>query len=310
MIETVKPGVPAPAIPKAKGPGLLDPLARWYFRSFPIDKGKWKAWCAFLPYRRRGADLVECGAGHGLRMRVRLDDYIGNFVYYWGCWEPDETWVLEQFLRPGDVFVDVGANVGYFSLVAAKLVGPSGRVIAFEPTPPTLDRLRDNIALNDLANIEVQAAAVFDQETTVTISQPHDANTGANSIRPNANPDAPSWQVPAVRLDRALPAGLPIRLLKVDVEGADLHALRGGAERLRGADAPFVMCEVGDGMLRQMGASSAELMGLMAGLGYRAYFCSRCRFTPAAPEEVAKLDSPNVVFSKVPLGRSGPAPAP
>jgi FkbM family methyltransferase len=165
------------------------------------------------------------------------------------------------------------------------------------------------IALNNFDNIEVRTEAVFDQETTVTIRQPHDANTGANSILPSTSPDVPSWQVPAVTLDKVLPAGLPIRLLKVDVEGADLHALRGGAERLRGPDAPLVMCEVADDMLRKMGASSAELMALMTDLGYQAYFCTRFSLTPASAEEVAKQDtplhSPNLVFSKVSLGRSG-----
>jgi FkbM family methyltransferase len=237
-------------------------------------------------------------------MRVRLDDYIGNFIYYWGCWEPDESWVLRALLRPGDVFVDVGANIGYFTLLAASIVGPSGRVIAFEATPPTLEELRHNVALNGFHNVETRGEAVFDQERVVTISQPHDGNTGANSLRFQQG-SGPSWQVPAVSLASALPADVPVRLLKIDVEGADLHALRGFEQRLRSADAPFVMCEVADSFLRQMGGSSDELMALMAGCGYQAYFCTRGRLTPATPEAVARIDSPNVVFSKVLLSTSG-----
>src|SRR5262249_684607 len=153
----------------------------------------------FLPYRRREATRIECPAGPGLRMRVRLDDYIGNFIYYWGCWEPDESWVIRALLRPGDVFVDVGANVGYFSPLAARAVGPLGRVIAFEPTPPTLEELRHNVALNDLQNVTVHGEAVLDRECVVTISQPHDANTGANSIRFQPG-GCRSWQVAGVSL--------------------------------------------------------------------------------------------------------------
>jgi FkbM family methyltransferase len=282
----------------------LDQIARWYFSSFPVERGKWKLWRRFLPYRRRGPGVVECPAGRGLRMRVRLDDYIGNFIYYWGCWEPDESWVLRALLRPGDVFVDVGANVGYFSLLAASIVGPTGGVIAFEPTPSTLEVLRQNVALNGLKNVQIRGEAVLDRECTVTISQPHDANTGANSIRPQQG-HTPSWQVPAVRLESALPADMTVRLLKVDVEGADLHVLRGFEQRLREVNAPLVMCEVADAFLREMGGSSNELMSFMACLGYRAYFCTRGRLTPTTPEAVARIDSPNVVFSKVPLSSSG-----
>jgi FkbM family methyltransferase len=282
----------------------LDCVARWYFSSFPVERGKWALWCRFLPYRCREPKTVECPAGRGLRMRVRLEDYIGNFIYYWGCWEPDESWVIRTLLRPGDVFIDVGANVGYFSLLAASIVGPSGRVIAFEATPPTLEELRHNVALNGLQNVDIRGEAVLDRECVVTISQPHDANTGANSIRFQPG-NSPSWQVSAVPLAAVLPAEVPVRLLKVDVEGADLHVLRGFEQRLRGADAPFVLCEVADTFLRHMGGSSNELMALMAELGYRAYFCSRGRLTPTTPEAVACIDSPNVVFSKVPLSTRG-----
>ena len=105
----------------------------------------------------------------GLRMRVRFPDKIQKHIYLFGVWEPSITRFVNNRLRPGDLFVDIGANVGYYALLAAKRVGPSGAVVAIEASPSIACRLRENIALNGFTNIEVVEAAVSERRKTLPL---------------------------------------------------------------------------------------------------------------------------------------------
>src|SRR6185312_15602233 len=91
----------------------------------------------------------------GARLMCDLTDMVPQRVFYTGVWEPDISRLIASCLQPGDTFIDIGANIGYFSLMAAKLVGPAGQVYAIEPWPPTLKILRHNIQLNGFRNIQV-----------------------------------------------------------------------------------------------------------------------------------------------------------
>src|SRR5689334_3802567 len=135
---------------------LINQTARWYFSHFPLERGKWRLWVRFLRYP--GYREVPGGVHrlkYGVRMRLDPGNFIDLFAYYWKCWEPNETWAIRRLLGPGDLFVDIGANIGYFSVLAARSVGAEGRVIAIEPAPPTVAKLRDNLDLNGLSNVEV-----------------------------------------------------------------------------------------------------------------------------------------------------------
>ncbi len=110
---------------------------------------------------------LEVAVVGGSRMRVDTTDVAGRMLATSGVWEPHVTAVVRSVLRPGDVVVDVGANIGYFTLLAARLVGSSGRVHALEPSVGTYERLVANLELNDAANVvpERVAAGVSAQRT-------------------------------------------------------------------------------------------------------------------------------------------------
>jgi FkbM family methyltransferase len=285
---------------------LIDFCAHCYFSSFPVERGKWRLWLKFLAFRNRKPPPTSDvrTIRKGIRMRVAPADYVGKFIYYWNCWEPNESWVVERILRPGDTFIDVGANIGYFALLASTIVGPNGKVVAFEPVPPTLEKLRLNLSLNDAANVTVIDCAVSDSVGVVRIYQPHDSNIGANSMR-SSKLDAPSWDVRMATLSSELPQDLPVKLLKIDVEGAELKVLRGFTDHLQTASVPFVLCEVTESFLRDLGDSSRELFSLMASLGYQPHLLDNMRLTPFPNDSVGgETDNINVLFAKIPISKN------
>jgi FkbM family methyltransferase len=106
--------------------------------------------------------------------------------------EPNLTYFISSVLKPGDVFIDVGANIGYFTMLAAKCVGASGKVYAIEASPSTYDLLIANLRLNEVKNVEAINMAVTDKECHVRIQSNDTRNIGANSVHVVASAAADS----------------------------------------------------------------------------------------------------------------------
>lgn len=149
-----------------------------------------------------------------------------------GCWlgsyEAEVQRLLVSLVERGSVVYDLGANAGFFTLLAARLVGPAGRVYAFEPLPANLDILRRHLELNRCAHVTVVPAAVSDRDGRARF-------TGAGSTARLDGDGA--VEVATVRIDTLLARGeiAPAGLVKLDVEGAELAALRGMDGLLREA---------------------------------------------------------------------------
>ncbi len=151
----------------------------------------------------------------------------GEHGYWLGSYEMNKRQAFERLIPPGAVTYDIGANVGYFSLLAAKLAGPTGRVYAFEPLPRNIEYLRKHIAINQLENIEVIEAAVSDHggeahfDLGASSAMGHLAEAGGITVR-------------MVCLDDQLAAGelRPPDYMKVDVEGAEFEVLKGARQLL------------------------------------------------------------------------------
>jgi FkbM family methyltransferase len=168
---------------------------------------------------------VRAGVGQGLRLRILPQ----TEKYYWtGLHELHVQEALQRELRPGAVFWDVGAHIGFTSLIASRLAGPTGRVEAFEPFPPNLERLAGSVSLNGFTNVTVHPLAICDRDGTA-LFHPHESSSQGSLVE---DPSAAAIQVPCQTLDTVARRLLPPDLIKVDAEGAELDVLKGGRQFL------------------------------------------------------------------------------
>jgi FkbM family methyltransferase len=165
--------------------------------------------------------------GFGAIMLCDPRDSIQVKLLNFGVWEPDVSAVIAEILRPGDVFADIGANVGYDTLLASAVVGASGRVIAIEANPATFDLLLSNIELNSCLNIRCVNVAASDQVGTLPIYAPVEFETGMVSTLFERGGEM-LGEIPAQTLDDILDDDelRRLRLIKIDIEGGELRVLR------------------------------------------------------------------------------------
>jgi FkbM family methyltransferase len=153
--------------------------------------------------------------------------------------EPVTSDFIRRTLNFGDTFVDIGAHVGFHSLVAAKTVSQGGKVFAFEPQPYNCNKILINARHNGLTNIRVVAAAAGSTDGWVTLSdQPPTDKARLTLLDEGPDDQGQRFDVPIIRLDTyARNGGFgPVRMLKIDVEGYELEVLHGARETLRNVD--------------------------------------------------------------------------
>ncbi len=227
--------------------------------------------------RRFGALLYECDPR----------DSVAREVCYTGGYEPQETAVAERILRPGDRFVDVGANWGYFSLAAAHWVGPRGRVVAFEPEPRLYRALGDNVAANRLTHVSAHRAAVAAGPGRLAFAafREDEGNWGiSRAVSGNAAAD---FEVQSVGLDAALDAERlgEVQLVKIDVEGGEAGVLAGMTSGLARGRYRHVLLECHPALLAARGESASACVDQLTGAGYRAWVIDH---SPAAHRRAAR----------------------
>lgn len=163
----------------------------------------------------------------GFQMRCDTGDVIQRYFSVFGVWEPAVSSVIRHLLRPGDTFVDIGANVGVHSLLAARCVGDRGRVIALEPFPEAANQLRLNLELNSIDWCEVVEAAVTPTASRLSLYRGPAGNLGATtSDSSRANLASEPVQVRGDTIEALIGSRLACRLLKLDVEGDEGVVLR------------------------------------------------------------------------------------
>jgi FkbM family methyltransferase len=214
----------------------------------------------------RQIELVDTPLG-------RYESFAGDLVTsqlkrFGGHQRPDLAMARSQ-LRPGDVVLDVGAHIGTFSIPFARAVQPGGSVLAFEPVPETLDVLRRNVAINGVPVTSIQAVV---SETVVAMrgTAVH-GNTALASFQAaggDSEAVAPTIVLDDFYADQELQGR--IGLLKVDVEGMEMHVLR-GARGLVEDHRPAIMVEVNRRNLARSGSTVAELEEFLSGYGYHLF---------------------------------------
>jgi FkbM family methyltransferase len=215
--------------------------------------------------------LVPCDAliwvqiqhGPSAGLWIRLNPRTGQNVQK-GIGEPQVQKALVDQLRPGMTFYDIGANIGFFSLMAARLVGPQGRVISFEADPEIAERLRENLARNRFSHAYVEEKAVWSELATVSFARV-DPNTSPDRGLGHVSTDGSTSgtiNVDAVSLDHYTAHHPPPDFLKCDVEGAEVAVFQ-GASRLLSDKRPIFLVEM------HSPENQRALLDKFAGHGYR-----------------------------------------
>jgi FkbM family methyltransferase len=218
-------------------------------------------------------------------MELSASDWMERYALHTGAFYSGEVMATVMAeLDPGDCLVDVGANIGFVTLAASRIVGPCGKVFAVEPNPILVTRLRRMLAHNQISNVMVLPFAAGDRTIDIGFSQ--DAHHGNNHIVMDSV--AAPTIVPMRRLDDMVHGELPTcrkTLVKLDVEGAEIIALRGMPDLIQRPGMTFLI-EVSDEHLRQNGGSTEGLLNMMYESGYAAFlpcfspFSSRIRMRP------------------------------
>lgn len=217
-----------------------------------------------------------------------------------GTWEPEVTAAVLAALQPGDTFLDVGANLGYFTLLGAARVGPSGRVVAVEALERTGRRLLDNIARNALANVSVVGVGLWSGPMSGHAQDVDAVSLGWTRVVPG---DPPAWhshneQVRCAALDDLIAGGdvdLPAcALVKLDIEGSEVHALRGMRATLMRLRPPLIV-ELNNHALSLQGSRGAQLLDLLGELGYGVQALPAAHQTASLAELGAAEPWPGVV---------------
>lgn len=210
-------------------------------RSIPIVGGS-LAWLSARLVSRDSMFWFQVHNGLARGLWLKLNPRTGG-AYLEGEVEPEVQGALAEHLKPGMVVYDIGANIGFFSLLAARLVGPQGKVIAFEPDPEAAARLREHAKRNQLENISVKEVAVWLETGSVTFARSDPClspDRGTGHVDDCANSQR-CVQVPAIRLDDCR-ENVPPHFLKCDVEGAEVNVFRGALALLKQSQ-PIVVCE-------------------------------------------------------------------
>ena len=268
MIET---RAPAPPLWASLAAPLVRALPRGRYRAMNrLCRGTTARFVAPLP-----------ASATGLRFECDLRNSLAREVYFTGRYEPQETALVRQLLSPGDTFVDVGAHWGYFSLLAAERLGPTGRVVAIEADPRVFGVLERTCALNQLDRLTAVHAAVADGPGELTLAgfDERQDNWGLSRLVLDSEAGqggedaATSYRVRAAALDDLLDeqgVGV-VDLVKMDIEGAEALALRGMRRGRESGRYRRLLIELHPEALPAFGTTAADLVALILASGYRGY---------------------------------------
>jgi FkbM family methyltransferase len=195
-------------------------------------------------------------------------DIIERHILFQGYFEYQESLFIRRLLKPGEVFVDIGANIGWHSLLAASRVGSAGRVLAFEPATLAYRHLLRNVSVNQFTQVETFHYGLSSRDATFDIYPCEEANSGANSLYGAGTPIEHVRVQSGDRVMDELDVS-KIDLCKIDVEGAEVDVLIGLAETLRSRRIRAIMIEVSPTSLARAGRSPDELISMLRACGFQ-----------------------------------------
>lgn len=210
----------------------------------------------------------------GAKLNLYNDSLLSELIYN-DRFEKTELKFLTRFLSKGDHFVDVGANIGLFSMIASKTVGQKGSIISFEPTPETFRRLNENIILNKYGNIKSFPFALAEFSGTTSFYTYPEGRDAWNTLSKPQEEKYEEIIIQTFALDDFIHDNVSlfnnVTLLKIDVEGWEIPAFKGGNKFFSSPQAPTLMVEFCDIQAQKANLSCTDLYNLLENYGYKMY---------------------------------------
>jgi FkbM family methyltransferase len=243
-------------------------VIRHIFRLWPLSRGRGLLLRAFLPFLRNrdfifetAKDvLVPADLGDWITLHGFVEGYDSEFAPSW------------SLVRPGAIVIDIGANIGIWTIGAAKRTGPSGKVHAFEPLESNFVRLLSNIKINGVLNVVTQKMALSNQAGTLKFFPSPNKNSGVGLLLPKSW-NVPTCEVEAITLDDYCEQHRieSVDVLKVDVEGAEYIVLEGASRLLSSAAPPVIVFEMNRDMAANFDSSPEKIGALLSDFKYSVF---------------------------------------
>ncbi|RPI74447.1 MAG: FkbM family methyltransferase [Desulfobacteraceae bacterium] len=249
--------------------GTLFPVLREKQKHYKHNRRK-KWW----DDHKNNADSFLMKLEPGIRMKLYFQSDMARIIYC-ADFELLERRFIAAFLKPGDIFVDVGANIGLFTLIAAEHVGPQGNVFSFEPTRKIYNQLLENVTLNEFKNVHCIRKALSDSDDIRPLFVATDGFDDYNSFAKPLTATAftvekvtcLTWDSFAAQEDLTG----KVAMMKIDVEGWETRVLKGGASFFQHADAPLLQVEFTDEASIAADSSCRRLYHLLEEFGYKIF---------------------------------------
>lgn len=269
---------------------LMDGILRTVLHHLPISPltERISLWWG---YRYRPAPAVA-NLRSGARISITLNDHLQLLLYYFGTFEPRSLQLMKEFLRPGATVIDVGANIGFYTIEAAAAVRANGLVIAIEASPSLAKIIDFQLKDNHVSNVTLIPNAVGESEGVARLTLPTAGNHGMftlGNVEGTFSADVPVRTIDDIVKQTGVKS---VDFIKMDIEGSEFSALKGAIETIKNFHPP-ILIELNEVALRGCGASSRQVKALLQSLGYsgsvvgqsnqisldQTHVCDECIFT-------------------------------
>jgi FkbM family methyltransferase len=243
---------------------LIKSAISWYSENVPITRGRGRLQALGLRMMGLREAIAYSNDGAAFQLHFPEDTWCSN-IFYCGTWERGTLDVMKRLIRPQDTVLDIGANIGWFTVHAAKLL-TEGYCHSFEPMPRTFCKLAENCAMNHVTGrVILNQVALGDRDGACELYEFDGLVHGCNSLSKLGRTDCHAVQVAMTTLNRYL-AEKQVRrvdLIKVDIEGAEMLLLKGAGHLFDMADRPFWIIELNVDTSRSFGYSPRDLLELL-----------------------------------------------
>lgn len=243
-------------------------LSRRRYRRFRKKVQKWEN------YKHTDKKKIVATLKSGVKLYLFPDSELSKLIYL-DRFEKSEQVFMNRLLTQGDIFVDIGANIGLFSLIASKIVGKSGHIYSFEPCSTTYERLQENIGLAHFQNISSFSMALSDQESVLDLCVSKEGFDAWNSfVNPSVKSSFGTESVETISWDifaqkHSLMGN--VTMMKIDVEGWEMQVLQGAANALSRPDAPLLQIEFTEQNCYANGYTCKDLYHQLNDFGYQLF---------------------------------------